>query len=66
MPGKLSEQKIEMEIINMNNEINAKTRTDLTKKKAVILGLFTLLIGAFDEESIHALYIMLVSIVLAI
>jgi predicted unusual protein kinase regulating ubiquinone biosynthesis (AarF/ABC1/UbiB family) len=66
MPGKLSEQKIEIEIISMNNEINAKTRTDLTKKKTIILGLLTLLVGAFDEESIHALYIMLVSIVLAI
>lgn len=65
MPSKLNEQKIEMEIISMNNEINARSRKDLATKKAVILGIFTLFVSAFDEDSVHALYIMLVSLVVA-
>lgn len=66
IPNRLSEQRVEMEIIRMNNEFNAKTREALTKKKAIALGIFTLLVSVFDEESVHALYIMLVSLVVAL
>lgn len=65
MPNKLNEQKIEMEIITMNNTFNAKTKEEITKKKAIILGLFTLLVSVFDKDFMHALYIMLVSLIIA-
>lgn len=66
MPNRLNEQKIEMEIIRMNNEFNAKAKAQLAKKKAIALGAMTLLVSAFDADPVHALYIMLVWLVVAI